>query len=340
VVRAEEPVIHRFERKLMGTIWAVMIAGGETSQAKLAADAAFDETARLEDLLSEWREDSEISRVNQHAGRQPAPIGAELMACLEASLQIARWSHGAFDISWAALRDLWDFSAASKHVPPSAEAVKARLPLWNYRLIRVNRSDSTAFLAKKGMQIGLGGVAKGYALDRMGEILRGRGFGNFIIFAGGQLLVGGKKGDRPWRVGIQHPRAQGYFGFIEASDCSVSTSGDYEHSFEHQGRRYHHIIDPKTGSPSEKSSSVTVIAPTALWADAVDTALFIMGPEAALKALPSAPGGPIEAVLVGPDLRLVTSPGAKERLLMRYTLDAQGRLDHVLPPDVPPQRLP
>jgi thiamine biosynthesis lipoprotein len=332
-----EPIIHRHERKLMGTIWAVMIAGGEANAARAAADAAFDEVARLEDLLSEWRAESEISRVNQQAGKTPQSVGPELMVCLDASLEVARWSHGAFDISWAALRDLWDFSADSKHIPPSIEAVKARLPLWNYRLIEVNHPQKTAFLRKKGMAIGLGGVAKGYALDRMGEVLRARSFGNFIIFAGGQLLIGGTKGGRLWRVGIQHPRTQGYFGFVEATDCSVSTSGDYEHSFEHQGRRYHHILDPKTGFPSDKSSSVTVIAPTALWADAVDTALFIMGPEEALKALPKAPGGPIEAVLVGPDLKLSVSPGAKERLLMRYTVDDQGRLDHVLPPNVPPQ---
>ncbi len=331
----EEPALHKVDRKLMGTIWAVTIAGGDAERARAASDEALDEVARLETLLSEWKPDSEISRINDNAGLKPQPAGPELLACIRASQDVARWSDGAFDISWAALRGLWDFSEHSAHIPPSKAAVQAKLPLWNYRLIRVDEQAKTVRLDKKGMQIGLGGVAKGYALDRMGDILRARGFANFLVFAGGQILVGGKRGSRPWRVGIQHPREDNYFGFIEASDCSIATSGDYEHAYRYEGHTYHHIIDPKTGFPSERTASVTVIAPTALSADAVDTALFIMGPERALEALPQAPGGPIEAVLVGPDLKVHASPGAKPRVLLRYALDADQHLLAPLPRDAP-----
>ncbi len=339
-VQTKDPELHRTERKLMGTIWAVTIAGGDATAASAASEAALDEVARLETLLSEWRPDSEISRVNQHAGlSQPQPVGPELFACMKASEDIAQWSDGAFDISWAALRDLWDFSADSKHVPPSEADVKARLPLWNHRLIHVDEQAKTAWLDKKGMQIGLGGVAKGYALDRMGEILRSRGFANFLAFAGGQILIAGKRGDRLWRVGIQHPSENNYFAYLEVTDCSIATSGDYEHAYEYQGRTYHHIIDPKTGFPSRASRSVTVVAPTALSADAVDTALFIMGPARGLAALPTAPAGPIEAVMVGPDLKLHVSEGAKSRLLLRYQIDADGKLTEPLPREAPNGRM-
>jgi thiamine biosynthesis lipoprotein len=323
----------------MGTPWAVTIAAEDGVAARKAAEAALDEVARLEGLLSEWTPTSEISRVNQNAGVSPQHVSKELLACVLASQEVSRWSNGAFDISWASLRDLWDFSPDSQHVPPTKAQVKARLPLWNYHLIQVDEAAQTVYLEKKGMQIGLGGIAKGYALDRLGEILRARGFHDFLAFAGGQILVGGKRGDRLWRVGIQHPRKNDYFGFIEASDCSIATSGDYEHSYEYQGHRYHHIIDPKTGFPNERSASVTVIAPTALWADAVDTALFIMGPERALEALPKAPGGPIDAVIVDPELRVHVSEGAKSKVLLRYELAADGKLIAPMPRDVPPKHL-
>lgn len=348
-LQAELP-IHRAERKLMGTIWAVTIAGGEAEPARIAASKALDEVARLETLLSEWQPDSEISRVNKAAGQAPVKVGPELVACVKASLEIARWSDGAFDISWAALRDLWDFSADSPGVPPNPEALKRRLPLWNYRNIVLDEGKSTVFLKKAGMQIGLGGVAKGYALDRAGEILLSAGFQNYMMYAGGQVLVHGKKGDRLWRVGIQHPREPRHFAYVEVTDASLATSGDYEHTFEFEGKRYHHIIDPKTGYPSEKTASVTVVAPTALWADAVDTAIFIMGPDAGMRAIAKAPGGPIEAAIVDPTLHLTATEGLKPRIILTAEVAADGLIGRpiegaisrdpkpwVSPPSQPPE---
>ena len=328
------PVLHKTQRNLMGTIWAITIAGGDASAAQSAAERALDEVARLEDILSEWRPESDISRVNQAAGSAPVHVDEALIACVRASLQVARWSHGAFDISWAALRGLWDFSADSAHVPPSPASVKALLPLWNYRNIVLNEKHGTVFLKRKGMQIGLGGVAKGYALDRAGALLQEGGFPDFLIYAGGQVLVHGKKGERAWRVGIQHPRENRHFAFVEVEDGSLATSGDYEHAFMHEGRTYHHIIDPKTGFPSEQTRSVTVIAKTALWADAIDTAIFIMGPEAGLAALPSAPGGPFQAAIVDPQTRLLLSDDMRAHLVMTAEIEPDG---HIGRPIVPAQ---
>jgi len=337
---APEPVIHRAERKLMGTIWTMTLVGGREDDARAAAERAFDEVARLESLLSEWQPDSEISRVNQAAGVAPVAIGPELTDCLRASLEVARWSDGAYDISWAALRGVWDFSATSAHVPPSPKQVKALLPLWNFRNIVLDEQRGTAFLKRRGMQIGLGGVAKGYALDRAGALLREAGFEDFLIYAGGQVLVHGTRGNRPWRVGIQHPREPRHFAFVEVTDGSLATSGDYEHAYTHAGRQYHHIIDPKTGFPSERTSSVTLIGKSALWADAVDTAVFIMGPERGLEALARAPGGPFEAAVVDRTMHLHLSDAMHDHLLMTAALEPDGRIGRPLGPDEPRTRPP
>lgn len=335
-----EPRLHRLERRMMGTVWAVTVAGGEEDAALATIARALDEVARLETVLSEWMPASEVSAVNRGAGRAPVKVGPDLMTCMKASQEIARWSEGAFDVSWAALRDLWDFSANSRHLPPTEAQVRARLPLWNWRNIRVDEASSTVFLTQAGMQIGLGGIAKGYAADRAGAILLAAGFNDFLVFAGGQVLVHGKRGDRAWRVGIQHPRdPTQYFGYVEVTDGSVATSGDYEHSFFHDGRRYHHIIDPKTGFPSDKTASVTLIAPSGLWADAADTAVFVMGPQRGLAALPNAPGGPFEAAIVSPDLTLSTTPGLERRLLLRTRVGADRKLGPPLPPDAPAETL-
>jgi FAD:protein FMN transferase len=318
------------QREAMGTVWtlSVLVPAAQASEAHRSLLRGLDEVDRLERLLSEWQPTSEISRVNAAAGARPVLVGDDLLRCVGVSLDVARWSDGAFDISWASLRDLWDFSPTSAQVPPTREAVQARLPLWNWRNVVVDHAAHSVFLKRAGMAIGLGGVAKGYALDRVASMLQADGFQNFLLFGGGQVRVGGQRGDRPWHVGIQHPRdPSSYFAFVEVSgDASVSTSGDYEHSWSHEGRRYHHILDPATGFPAQRSASVTLISPSALWADAVDTAVFILGPARGIDLLRSAPGGPHEAIVVDPAMHLYTTPGTQRKLVMTTDLDADGRL--------------
>jgi FAD:protein FMN transferase len=156
-----------------------------------------------------------------------------------------------------------------------------------------------------------------------------------LIYAGGQVLVHGMKGERRWRVGIQHPREPRHFAFVEVEDGSLATSGDYEHSYEHEGTVYHHIIDPKTGFPSRASSSVTLIAKTALWADAVDTAVFIKGPQQGLELLKTAPGGPFDVAAVDPQMRLSLSPHMRERLVMTAEIAPDGTIGAPRAPDGP-----
>jgi thiamine biosynthesis lipoprotein len=185
-------------------------------------------------------------------------------------------------------------------------------------------------LMKKGMALGTGGIAKGYALDRAAAVLSAAGIENFMIFGGGQIQVSGTRSGRPWRVGIQHPRKDDYFAFVEATSGSIATAGDYEHSFIKDGKRWHHIIDTRTGLPVEHTVAVTVVADSGLAADAVDTAIFVMGAERALKILDRSPFR-ADAVIVDKDLRLHSNPGMLKRLVMRAQLQ-----DGKLPPGVSP----
>lgn len=318
------PLLVKRTHELMGTVVQMTVVGVPEEQAAPVIEQAFAEMRRLEQALSEWIPDSEISRVNDAAGEHPVPVGDDVLTNVRVALEVAKWSDGAFDISWAALHDLYRFRQGDERVPTKAQ-LKERLPLVDYRKIIIDEKAKTVFLKKKGMRLGLGGIAKGYALDRVAEIFARAGFANYMVFGGGQVLVHGKKGDRGWRVGIQHPRMDDYFAFVESTSGSISTSGDYEHAFMRDGKRWHHIIDLKTGMPALHTTSVTVLCESALYGDAVDTALFIMGAKKAMAKLASAPGPGLEAVIVDKDLGVHVSPGMKDKLIWRMPL-TNGRL--------------
>lgn len=312
-------------REMMGTVIQMTVLDVPEAQAAPVLDAAMAEMQRLENLLSEWRPDSEVSQINQAAGLHPVKVGPEVMDNVRVGLEVATWSDGAFDISWAALRGLYLFQPGNQRIPTDQE-LRERLPLVNYKNIKIDEKAHTVFLKKKGMLLGLGGIAKGYALEKAADILERAGFKSFMFFGGGQVVVHGKKGNRAWRVGVQHPRMDDYFGFIESERGSIATSGDYEHAFIRDGLRWHHIIDLKTGRPVQHTAAVTVICDSPFYADAIDTALFIMGPKKALEKLPSAPGPKAEVLLVDKDMRLHLSPGMKDRLILRVKLDADGTI--------------
>jgi thiamine biosynthesis lipoprotein len=308
---------------MMGTVIRVTVAGATKEQAGPAINAAFAEIKRLESLLSEWIPTSDISRINAAAGGDPVHVSGETIDVIEASNAISKWSSGAFDLSWAALRGMYLFQPGQERVP-ELSAVKERLKLIDYKKIVVDVEQGTVLLKKKGMELGTGGIAKGYALDKAADIIRKAGFPNFMIFGGGQIELSGTRHGRAWRVGIQHPRKNDYFGFVEAVDGSVATAGDYEHSFIKDGKRWHHIIDTKTGLPVPHTSSVTVVADSGLAADAVDTAIFILGAKKALALLDSAPFK-ADAIIVDADMRLHMTPGMQKRIVMRTSL-VDGKL--------------
>lgn len=316
-------------RPLMGTVFQIQIQS-PPEHAEQVIGRAFQEIERLESLLSEWRPDSEISKINAGAGRKPVKVSDDTLRVVDAGLDVSMWSRGAFDLSWAALWGLYDFRPDSIKIP-SASEIESRLRLIDYQDIRVSQKYHTVFLKKRGMAIGTGGIAKGYALDHAGAILRGGGINDYMIFGGGQIHVHGKRDGRPWRVGIQHPRDPGsYFAALESTGASFSTSGDYEHAvFDGSGRRWHHIIDPKTGRPAQKALSATVMTAEGIYADALSTAAFVLGPERAMRML-SRMAYPAEAVIVGTDCKVHMTPKAEKQI--RWTVDlVDGRLPNCNP---------
>lgn len=321
----EEVNLIRGNRRLMSTVYQITVVSGDELGAYAAIDAALDEVERLGVVLSEWVPESEVSRINAAAGREAIPVGPDTMANIDASIEVAEWTHGAFDLTWAAIREFYLFQQGRERVPDLAR-VRERLPLVNYRDVVVDHDANTVMLRREGMAIGLGGIAKGYAVDRASAILRERGFSDFMIFGGGQVLVHGMRGDRRWRVGIQHPRTSDYIGFVETTNASIATSGDYEHFFiAADGARWHHIIDLSTGEPARGATSVTIIAPTGLLADGIDTGCFIMGAEACLSMLESIEPQ-VEAVIIDADFRVWMTPGIREQIVMRVELDEESRL--------------
>jgi len=303
----------------MGTVFVVRTIAPR-AVAEPAIKAALDEIERLEGVLSEWSETSEVSRINRAAGGEPVVVGDDTWTVVQVGLAISRESHGAFDLSWAALRGVYDFHDDTPR-EPDRSTIRRLLPLVDYEGILTDETTHSVRLRRRGMAIGTGGVAKGYALDRASEILRSAGVEDFMIYGGGQVQVHGRRGDRPWRVGVQHPRANRLIASFEATDASVATAGDYEHSFfTPDGRRVHHILDLSTGLPATKTLSVTVVMPTGTGADAIDTALFVLGPEEAL-ALLARRGDACEAVIVGSDCVVHTTPGFRDRLRFETQLE-------------------
>ena len=325
---SSSPLLSR-TRPLMSTVFRIQVDAPPDNAENVVRDA-FQEIERLETVLSEWRDDSDIAKVNSLAGKKSVKVSDDTLRVVDAGVDVSMWSRGAFDLSWAALWGLYDFRPDSIKIP-SPDEIKLRLKLIDYKNIRISKKYSTVFLKKRGMAIGTGGIAKGYALDHAGAILRGGGIVNYMIFGGGQVQVHGRRDGRPWRVGIQHPRdPKSYFAALESTGASFSTSGDYEHAvFDGTGQRWHHIIDTKTGRPAEKSLSVTIMTAEGIYADALSTAAFVLGPKKALKML-SRIAYPAEAVIVGADCKVYMTPKAKKQI--HWTVDlVDGRLPNCQP---------
>lgn len=322
--RSESEPVYRRTRQLMSTMIEITVVGASEEKAGPAVEAAFREMQQLEGVLSEWIPESEISRINAGAGTGPVHVGPHALAVVRTGLDVSAWSEGAFDLSWAALHGLYRFRPGEERIATEAE-LREHLGLIDYRQIAFDESASTVALGKAGMKIGTGGIAKGYALDRAGAVLRAAGLENFMLFGGGQVQVSGRRKGRPWRIGIQHPRRDDYFAFLESTGGSVSTSGDYEHSFERDGKRWHHIIDTKTGLPVPHTASVTVLADSGIHADALSTAIFVLGAERALRMLPQAPGRPVGAVIVDADMKVHVSEALAPALRLHSEL-VDGRL--------------
>jgi thiamine biosynthesis lipoprotein len=282
-----------------------------------AFDAVFAEFDRLDSLMSVWREGSDIVRLNAAAGASPVPVSREVRDVLLDARRISEWTGGKFDVTFGALSGLWKFDQDQDRTVPARADVLAKLPLIDYEKLVVDEKAGTAFLTQKGMRAHLGGIGKGFAVDRGVAILRERGLRDFMIQSGGDMFVSGSRGDRPWRVGIRDPRgpAESSFAALDLTEAAMSTSGDYERFFMKDGKRYHHIIDPDDGEPAKGSRSVTIVATRSVLADGLSTGVFLIGPDKGMALIERLPG--VEGVIVTEKNNVLVSSGLAKRLLMK-----------------------
>lgn len=277
-----------------------------------AFEAVFDEFDRLDALMSVWKEGSDVERLNRAAGQMPVPVSAEVREALRTARQMSDWTEGKFDVTFGALSGLWKFDHDLDGNIPARADVLARLPLVDYQKLVVDDGKGTAFLTQKGMRAHLGGIGKGYAVDRAAAILRAGGVSDFLIQTGGDLYASGHRGDRPWRAAIRDPRADRIFAAMNLRDETFSTSGDYERYFIRDGRRYHHILDPDTGEPARGSRSVTIVSRQATLADALSTGVFVLGPQAGMALIEKL--ADVEGVIVTDSNTVLVSSGLTDRL--------------------------
>jgi len=281
----------------------------DVEHVKAAISAGVAEMRRLEDVMSEWKSDSEVGKINANP-EQWVSVGPQTFEVISRALAESKASGGAFDITFQAMSGLWKFGSAADAVPklPTPAEVAARRKLVDYRTVELD-PKALAVRIPKGHKIGLGGIAKGYIVDRAVAVMKQAGIECFLVQAGGDLYGAGKKPDgSAWISGIQDPRqVEGVsFASIALTDHAFSTAGDYARSYVIGKRRYHHIIDPHTGYPATASRSVTVWADDATTADAIDDAVFILGPEKGLKLVEATPG--VGVVIVDKNNKVWISP--------------------------------
>jgi thiamine biosynthesis lipoprotein len=272
----------RLERSTdaMGATFSVVLYGNDQASMNQAIDAAFDEAHRLDELLSNYEPASEWSRVNREAAAHPVSVSPELFQLLHDCIDYSRASEGTFDLTVGPLMRAWGFFGGTHHVP-SSEQLREALQIVGYRHIELNAQNRTVRFDRAGVEIDPGGVGKGYAVDRMVEILRSRGFSNALIAASGSSIFGlGNPPDEPrgWQINIADPwdhRNNAAQVFLK--DMSLSTSGSYEKSFRANGHRYSHIMDPRSGAPAEGTVQVTVIAPRTIESEVWAKPYFIQG---------------------------------------------------------------
>jgi thiamine biosynthesis lipoprotein len=295
----------------MGTIVEITLVAEEQETAKTAALQAFQKIKRIEYLMSPWIESSDVTRINRSAGNDGVKVSPETIEVIKRAQEDSKLSGGGFDITVGPLVQLWR-KARERGIPPETKEIKETLHLINFRNLKTSHGGKV-LLKKKRMAIDLGGIAKGYAADRAFELLKGLGFRNMVVNAGGDLRVGGSKPDGPWSVGVQHPRdPEKMVTRIFLSDAAVATSGDYENFFIHQGKRYHHILNPKNGFPAEGCQSVTVLHKEGTTADALATAIFVLGPEKGYALCQRLEG--VDCLITDKEGNITLSPGLKGRI--------------------------
>jgi len=282
------------EEAIMGTAILVELWSEDREAGTAAIDAVMAEMHRIDRAMSPHKPDSELSLINRDAATAPVPVSAEMARLLERANDFATLTGGAFDITYAAVGQLYDYR---RRIRPDAAALARARALVGYRGLQLDMAARTVRFEREGMRIDLGGFAKGHAVDNAAQILRHRGIRHAIVSAGGDSRVIGDRRGRPWTIGIRDPRRPGEMSaLLPLEDISISTSGDYERYFEADGERFHHLIDPATGRSPRGVHSVTVLAEDGLTTEALSKCVFVLGVEKGLRLIESQRG--VDAVVV------------------------------------------
>ncbi|MCG8311035.1 MAG: FAD:protein FMN transferase [Cytophagales bacterium] len=269
---------------LMGSRFELVVIHHNAQIRKKAIGAGIAEIQRIEALISSWTADSETGKINYNAGRQPVRVSEELFKLVERTIKISDLTGGAFDISFNSLSPIWVFDGRSMNVPDSS-VISASVKKINYKNIELNRENLTIYLKEQGMRIGFGAIGKGYAANRAKKVMLDHGIENGMVNAGGDLIAwGSQENEQPWQIGIADPaKDKAFIAWLSIRDMSVVTSGNYEKYVVINGKKYGHIINPKSGWPVEGIQSVTLVSPDAELSDALATSVFVLGIDEGLK---------------------------------------------------------
>jgi len=306
-------VLIKRSQMLMGTlVWVSAVAPNEETAQKAATDG-LEEIRRLEQILSTWIPESELSRVNAHAGQKAIDVSPETMEVLAKSIEMDQLTEGGFNIVIGPAVEAWNVSREGRI--PTREELEAIRPLIQLENLHLDTKTGTAFLALPGMRVDIGGIGKGYAADLAAEVMQQTGASAGVVAISGDIKTFGRMPDEKRFVfGIQHPRKEGaLLGQLELEDEAVSTAGDYQRFFMEHGIRYHHILDPRTLQPARLSQSVTVVAKQGVIADGLDTGIFVMGPKKGMALIERLKD--VEGIIVGADGKVFVSSGLEERFL-------------------------
>jgi FAD:protein FMN transferase len=283
----QKETMYKKSKILMDTLVTITVVSGSQDKADQAIDKAFAGIEKIEKLSDFYSPESEISMINRKSGISGVRVSPDILDILNKALYVSENTGGAFDITIGPIMSLYDFH---KKIKPDDREIKRGLNFVNFRDLFLDKQTSSVFLRKKGMLIDTGGITKGYAADKAVEILKQQGIRGGIVAVAGDIKAFGSKPDgKPWKIGIRNPDQKttedDIIATIELTDMAISTSGDYERFFILDGKKYHHLIDPKTGYPASSCRSVSIIAKNGVFTDAFATGVFILGPERGLKVL-------------------------------------------------------
>ncbi|WP_435623066.1 FAD:protein FMN transferase [Flagellimonas sp.] len=294
--------------ELMGTQFEITVVAPNEDIGYINIDEAVSEIKRIEKMISSWDENSETSLINQNAGIKPVKVSKELFNLIDRAIRVSEITDGAFDITYASMDKIWQFDGSMNRMPSPNEIANSVAKI-GYQEILLDTENQTVFLSKSGMKIGFGAIGKGYAADKAKELLVSKQVKAGIINASGDLTTWGTKADGgKWMVGISNPLDKSkVFSWLPVVESSVATSGNYEKYVVFQGKKYSHIIDPRTGYPTSGVNSVSIFAKKVELCDALATAVFVMGRDTGLHMINQLDG--VEAVVVDSENKIHKSSG-------------------------------